>query len=97
MEVEPVKKLKFTASYYTFWRQSTLDGLYAGNGSYFLPSNNNQRRIGSMMDLVALFAPNSHFSIRGVVTYYKRGPFLRQDPITPHDIRYLGVTTLLKI
>jgi hypothetical protein len=97
MEVEPVKKLKLTASYYTFWRQSIVDGLYAGNGSFFLASTNDQRRVGSMMDVVAFYAPNGHFSLRGVVTYYKRGPFLREDPITAHDIRYLGMTTILKL
>ena len=97
MEVGPVKKLKLTASYYTFWRQSIADGLYAGNGSYFLASTNNQRHVGSMVDVVALYAPNPHLSIRGVVTYYKRGAFLRKDPVTAHDIRYLGITTLLKI
>jgi len=97
IEVEPAKKLKLAAGYYTFWRQSTVDGLYAGNGSFFLASNNDRRRVGSMMDIVALYTQNSHFSLRGIVTYYKRGPFLRQEPSTPHDIRYLGITATLRL
>ena len=97
IEVEPAKKLKLTTGYYTFWRQSTVDGLYAGNGSFFLASSNAQRRVGSMMDIVASYTHNGHFSLRGIVTYYKRGPFLRQEPSTPHDIRYLGITATLRL
>jgi len=97
IEVEPAKKVKLTTSYYTFWRQSTVDGLYASNGSFLIASGSNHRPVGSMLDIVVLYAYNSHFSLRGVVTYYKRGPFLKQEPSTPYDIRYLGITATLRL
>jgi hypothetical protein len=97
IEIEPAKKLKLTAGYYTFWRQSTVDGLYAGNGSFLLASNNDQRHVGSMIDFVALYTHNGHFNLRGIVTYYKRGSFLKLEPGTPHDIRYLGITATLRL
>ncbi len=97
IEVEPAKKVKLTTGYYTFWRQSTVDGLYASNGSFLIASSSNLRRVGSMIDIVVLYACNSHFSLRSIVTYYKRGPFLKQEPSTPHDIRYLGITATLRL
>jgi hypothetical protein len=50
-----------------------------------------------MMDIVVLYAHSSHFSLTGIVTYFKRGPFLEQDPTTPHDTRYLGITATLRL
>ncbi len=97
IEIEPAKKLKLTTSYYTFWRQSIVDGLYAPNGSFLLPSSSGQRHVGSMTDIVALYTHNAHLSFRGIVSYYKRGPFMKQEPTTPHDIRYLGITATLRL
>ncbi|HKC36788.1 MAG TPA: alginate export family protein [Chitinophagaceae bacterium] len=97
IEVEPAKKLKLTSGYYTFWRQSIADGLYAPNGSLLVAPASDQRRVGSMLDVVLLYAYNSHFSLTGIVTYFKRGPFLEQDPTTPHDTRYLGITATLRL
>jgi hypothetical protein len=97
IDIEPVRKLKITSGLSAFWRQSTVDGLYGGSGAYLLPSVNNHRYVGTMMDLVALYTYNDHFSVRGVVTYYKRGAFLREDPTTPHDIRYLGISSTVRL
>ena len=97
IEVEPAKKLKLTSGYYTFWRQSIADGLYAANGSLLVAPARDQRRIGSMTDIVVLYACSSHFSLTGIVTFLKRGPFLEQEPTTPHDIRYLGITATLRL
>ena len=97
IEVEPVKKVKLTAGYYVFWRQSIMDGIYGANGSLLLTSGNGQRRVGSMIDIFALYTYNTHLSLLGVVGYYKRGPFLQQDAGTPHDIRYLGIAATLRL
>jgi hypothetical protein len=97
IEIEPIRKVKLTTGYYTFWRQSIVDALYAANGSFLLASSSDQRRVGSMIDVVALYAYNTHLSFRAIVTYYKRGPFLKQENETPHDIRYLGITATLRL
>jgi hypothetical protein len=93
VDIEPAKKLKVTAGYYSFWRQSTADGLYAANGLLLVDPSSDRRRVGSMFDFVALYAFNGHFSARAIATYYKREPFLQLDPTTPHDIKYLGIST----
>lgn len=97
IETEPAKKLKLTLGYYTFWRQSIADGLYAFNGSLLVAPTNDQRPVGSMTDIVVLYTYSSHFSMTGIVTYFKRGSFLEQDPSTPHDTRYLGITATLRL
>jgi hypothetical protein len=97
IEIEPLKKLKLTTSYYTFWRQAIVDGLYAPNGTFLLASSSDQRRIGSMIDMVALYTHNAHLSFRCIVSYYKRGPFMKKEPTTPHDIRYLGIISTLRL
>src|SRR5258706_4337558 len=97
IEVEPSERVKLTPSYYTFWRQSVVDGLYASNGALLVTSGRNQRYVGSMIDIVALYTYSFHFSLRCIVAYFKRGPFLRQDPTTSHDIRYVGITATLRL
>jgi hypothetical protein len=97
VEIEPVRRIKLTTGYYIFWRQSIVDGLYGPNGFLLLTPDNNQRRVGSMIDLMALYTFNAHVSLRGIVAYYKRGPFLKQHADTPHDIRYLGVMATLRL
>src|SRR5258705_5586272 len=96
IEVELAKKVKLTSGYYTFWRQSIADGFYAANGSLLVAPARDQRRVGSMTDILVLHACNLHFSLTGIVTYFKRGPFLEQELTTPHDIRYLGITATLR-
>jgi alginate export protein len=97
IEVEPVQKLKVTPGYYIFWRQSVADGLYAPNGSLLVAPFSDLRDVGSMADILVLYAFSSHFSLTGIVTYFKRGPFLEQDPTTPHDTRYLGIIATLRL
>src|SRR5258706_15688652 len=97
IELEPVKKVKLTTSYYKFWRQSIKDGLYAPNGSLLISSRSDQRQVGSMIDIVALYIYSRHFSLLAIVTCYKRGPFLKAEPSTPQDIRYLGITATLRL
>ena len=97
IEVQPAKKVKLTTDYFTFWRQSVADGLYAANGSFLVAPGSNQYRVGSLIDIAALYTFSNHFSIRGIVAYFKRGPFLEQEPTTPHDIRYLGIIATLRL
>src|SRR5882724_4318232 len=52
IEVEPAKKLKLTAGYYIFWRQSVADGLYAPNGSLLVAPAGDQRRVGFITDIL---------------------------------------------
>jgi hypothetical protein len=94
---EPARGLNFTTDYYIFWRQSIVDGIYGASGSLLLVSGNDQRRIGSMIDAVASFTFNTHVSLRCIVAYYQRGPFLKQDRSTPHDIQYIGITAILRL
>jgi hypothetical protein len=96
IELEPAKKLTLTSGYYMFWRQSVADGLYAPNGSLFVAPAGDQRRVGSMTDIIVQYIHSSHFSLTGIATYFKRGPFLEQDLTTPHDTQYLGVTATLR-
>jgi len=97
IEVQPAKKVKLTTDYFTFWRQSVADGLYAANGSFLVAPGSDQHRVGFLIDIVALYTFSNHFNIRGIVAYFKRGPFLEQEPTTPHDIRYLGITATLRL
>jgi len=97
IEMEPAKNLKLTSGYYMFWRQSVADGLYAPTGSLFVVPAGDQHRIGSMTDIIIVYIYSSHFSLTGIVTYFKRGPFLEQDLTTPHDTRYLGLTATLRL
>jgi len=94
---ETVRGLNFMTDYYIFWRQSIVDGIYGGGGSLLFVSDNDQRRIGSMIDAVVSYIYNTHISLRCVAAYYERGPFLKQEASTPNDIRYLGVTAILRL
>src|SRR5258706_5040581 len=64
IEIQPTKKVKLTTDYFTFWRQSIADGLYAANGPFLLSPSSDQRRVGSIMDILVLYTFNSHFSLR---------------------------------
>ena len=97
IEVEPVKKLKITPGYYIFWRQSVADGLYAPNGSLLVAPSSDLPAVGSMADILVLYTYSSHFGLTGIVTYFKRGPFLEQDPTTPYDTKYLGIIATLRL
>src|SRR5260221_1115953 len=94
---EPSEKVKLTPSYYTFWRQSVVDGLYASSGALLVTSGGDQRQVGSMIDIVASYTYSIHFSLRGIVAYFKRGPFLKEEPSTPYEIRYVGITATLRL
>src|SRR6185503_7914545 len=97
MEVEPFKKLKLTADYFKFWRQSVADGLYATSGSFLVAPGSDQRGVGSIIDILASYTYSSHLSLRGIVSYFKRDSFLIQDPTTPHDIRSISITVTLRL
>jgi len=97
MEVEPFKKLKLTADYFKFWRQSVADGLYATGGTFLVAPGSDQRSVGSIIDILSTYTYSSHLSLRGIVSYFKRGSFLIQDPTTPHDIRSISIAVTLRL
>src|SRR6185503_16766781 len=97
MEVEPLKKVKLTADYFKFWRQSVADGLYATGGSFLVAPGNDEPSVGSIIDILASYTFSSHLSLRGIVSYFKRGPFLEQDLTTPHDIRSISFAVIFRV
>jgi hypothetical protein len=97
LELYPFPTLKVMGEYYNFWRQSTVDGLYAPGGALLFGSNNDQRKVGSMVDVVVLYTPDSHFTLRSVLCYYGRGPFLKLQGAHIKDIRYAGIMATWRI
>jgi hypothetical protein len=85
------KKFNLTGEYYCFWRQSVKDGIYGPSGTSLLHSTNDERRVGSMYDLIFGYTFDSHLTLKYITSYYKRGPFLENNPVTLHDIYYSGL------
>jgi hypothetical protein len=90
------KKVNLTGEYYGFWRQSVKDGIYGPSGTSLLHSTNDERRVGSMYDLLAGYTFNNRLSLKYIAAYYKRGPFLKDNPVTLHDIYYSGLNFTAK-
>lgn len=91
------KKISLTGDYYCFWRESAEDGIYGPSGTSLLHSTNNQKRVGSMYDLILGYTFNNRLSLKYTSAYYKRGPFLENNPITLHDIYYSGLSFTAKL
>ena len=89
--------IKLTGGYYQFWRQSLQDGIYAANGTFLLPSDNQKRRVGSMYDVAVYYSPNTHLSVQFICSYYNRGAFLQNQPLTKSNIQYAGLRTTLRL
>lgn len=90
------KQINLTGEYYCFWRESIKDGIYGPSGTSLLHSTNNQRRVGSMYDLILGYTFNNRLSLKYTSAYYKRGRFLENNPITLHDIYYSGLNFTAK-
>lgn len=91
------EQLKLAVGYYKFWRQNTDDGLYAVNGAYLLPGAAGSRNVGCMIDLATTWSVSKHFALQVIGSFYQRGEFLKQQPVTNGNIRYLGIKTTLRI
>jgi hypothetical protein len=89
-------KLKVVSGYYSFWRQSLNDGIYAPGGAFLLPSNNAGYLVGDMYDVVLNYYYSPFANVQAIVTYFNRGPYLLDNPALSKDIYYAGAKLFLR-
>jgi len=97
IDLQFTEQLRLAAGYYKFWRQNVGDGLYAVNGAYLLPGASGSRKVGAMIDLTTTWSVSKHCAFQVIGSFYQRGTFLQQQPLTRGDIRYLGLRTTIRI
>jgi len=96
-EFQLTKVVRIALGNYHFWKQNANDGIYAINGSYLLPAANEKKAVGSMWDVLVTYSMGKHLTMQLIVSYYKRGEYLKQQPTLNSDIRYLGIKSTLRI
>jgi hypothetical protein len=89
-------KLKVVSGYYSFWRQSLNDGIYAPGGAFLLPSNNAGYLVGNMYDILLTYYYSPFANVQAIVTYFNRGPYLLDNPGLSKDIYYAGAKLFLR-
>ena len=67
------------------------------NGPYLLPDTADNRSVGAMYDVSATYTIGDKYLFQVIVSYYKRGEFLKKQLVANGDIRYLGVKATLRI
>ena len=90
-DLELSSKLFLSLSYYRFWRFKRQDALYSTPGSFLFGAENTSRYVGWMGDAVGRYNFNSNLNFSLITSYYKRGDFLLQTPITKGNIFYFGL------
>lgn len=67
-----------TVRHFSFWRQSTSDGVYSQPGFLLRStSENSARYVGSLQDLAVRWRADRHTTVEALATYYEVGAFLR--------------------
>ncbi|HEX2682827.1 MAG TPA: alginate export family protein, partial [Ferruginibacter sp.] len=79
-----------------FYRYSKADGIYGPNAAMIYPGKgSNQKRIGEQYSMDLIYTPNVHLYMRGELTFFKAGPYLK-DVSAGKNILFAGVTTEFK-
>jgi hypothetical protein len=97
LELQFTGQLRLAVGYFKFWRRRAGDGLYAVNGAYLLAGSAGSRNVGAMIDLAATWSVSKHCALQAFGSFYQRDQFLRQQPVTKGDIRYLGIKTSVRL
>ncbi|MDB5119406.1 MAG: hypothetical protein JWN56_624 [Sphingobacteriales bacterium] len=95
LELKP-NRLEWTIDYDSFWRYSENDGIYAPNVALIYPSGGfAQKSIGRQIASDLTYTPNSFLFLRGELTWFKAGSYLKM--VSPgKDIMFFAITSTLR-
>lgn len=79
-------------SHFSFWRQSTNDGLYSQPGGLLRRGDTSRDRdVGSLEEVTVRWLANRHTTLEGTAAYYEVGAFLERAPQPGRDFFYLAL------
>ncbi|WP_226163687.1 alginate export family protein [Hymenobacter terricola] len=96
-DVNLAPQIRLLTGYYRFWRTSLQDGVYVPNGVLLLPAVATGRFIGEMYDVILAYNPTPVLTMQATGVYFRRGPYLLNQPALTTDIYYGGLRVTVRI
>jgi hypothetical protein len=91
------EKVSLDVETFSFWRQTTTDGLYGQGGMFLFPGQLSRARyVGSTQDVSAVWRPDRHTTVVAIAAYYEAGRYLRETLSPARNITYFSVLASYK-